>query len=158
MGLVWLIMAIHSHILNKRHAHLIQINLLLCWCHLHCHQQEGWNSRNLQYHNLFSPWVLPVFFTPSHSITCLCPSLWYPDCLLLQQEYPNPLGMLPNLVEHPDLVLPPFPHFFPPWLSGDSWSQLNKLVLTRSNLSVCQQCRILTQLIVIVYIMLCLNA
>ena len=36
--------------------------------------------------------------------------------------------------------------------------QLNKLVLTRSNLSVCRQCRILTQLIVIVYIMLCLNA
>ena len=32
---------------------------------------------------------------------------------------------------------------------------LNKLVLTRSNLSVYQQCRILTQLIVIVYIMLC---
>ena len=34
-------------------------------------------------------------------------------------------------------------------------SKLNKLVLTRSNMSVCQQCRILTQLIVIVYIMLC---
>ena len=33
--------------------------------------------------------------------------------------------------------------------------QLNKLVLTRSNLSVCQLCRILTQLIVIIYIMLC---
>ena len=33
--------------------------------------------------------------------------------------------------------------------------QLNKLVLTRSNLSVCRQCRILTQLTVIVYIMLC---
>ena len=34
-------------------------------------------------------------------------------------------------------------------------SKLNKLVLTRFNLSVCQPCRILTQLIVIVYIMLC---
>ena len=37
-------------------------------------------------------------------------------------------------------------------------TELKKLVLTRSNLSVCQQCRILTQLIVIVYVMLCLNA
>ena len=33
--------------------------------------------------------------------------------------------------------------------------QLNKLVLTPSNLYVCQQCLILTQLIVVIYVMLC---
>ena len=33
--------------------------------------------------------------------------------------------------------------------------QLNKLVVTHSNLSLCQQCRILVQLIEIIYIMLC---
>ena len=35
---------------------------------------------------------------------------------------------------------------------------MNKLVLTRFDLSVCQQCRILTLLIIIVYIMLCCDA